>query len=182
MSPEFSPLRQVSEAFTRGSLLLFFPLTHAPDREAQQPGGHTTPRGACGSAANPDSDRSPLPVEFDTNAAIALAFFLGSATALGASSVYRRFFKRIKNAEWITPELLGGKRWITGIVTRCVHHLSRSIPYSSLSALALRFFRCAAWVMRITSAFTTHLALAGAAYSSLGMCLPRIEVRDHLTL
>jgi endonuclease YncB( thermonuclease family) len=36
--------------------------------------------------------------------------------------------------------------------------------------------------MRITSAFTTHLALAGAAYSSSGMCLPRIEVRDHLTL
>lgn len=61
--------------------------------------------------------------DLDPNApaAIALAgFLLGSATTLGASAVYRRFFKRIRSAEWITPDLLRRKRWITGIVTRCV--------------------------------------------------------------
>ena len=36
-----------------------------------------------------------------------------------------------------------------------------------------------AWVMQITSVFTIHLALAGAAYSSSGVCLPPIEVRDR---
>lgn len=180
-----SPLRQVSETLTPSSLL-FFPLTHALDRDAQMPGGHTTP--SAGGAERSESGLAaqlpaPLPVELDTNATIAIAFLLGSAIALGASSVHRRFFKRIKNAEWITPDLLGGKRWITGVVTRCVPTpcLPRSIPYSCLPALVLRFFCCAAWVMRITSAFTTHLALAGAAPSSSGVFLPRIEVRDHLT-
>ena len=178
MSPKSSPLRQVSEALTGGSLL-FFPLT---DREAQKPGGHNTTSAGGSSAASPDSDRSSLPIELDTSAAIALAFLLGSATALGASSVYRRFFKRIKNAEWITPDLLGGKRWITGIVTRCVPCPDQFLIQIYPHWCVLRFFCCAAWVMRITSVFTTHLALAGAAYLSSGMCLPRIEVRDHLTL
>ncbi|KAI0283522.1 hypothetical protein BC826DRAFT_1059767 [Russula brevipes] len=54
---------------------------------------------------------------FDSDAIITLAFLLGSATTLGASSVYRRFFKRIKNAGWVTPDLLERKRWITGVVT-----------------------------------------------------------------
>jgi len=38
-------------------------------------------------------------------------------TALGASIIYRRFFKRIKNAEWVTPDMLGRRRWISGVVT-----------------------------------------------------------------
>ena len=138
MSRKSPPLRQVWEPLAGGSLL-FFPLTHAPDRDAQKAGGHkhqpTANTSAGGSSGG--SDRTRPPVQFDTNAAIALAFLLGSATALGASSVYRRFFRRIKNAEWITPDLLGGKRWITGIVTRCVlcdPASPRSIPNSSLPA------------------------------------------------
>ena len=55
--------------------------------------------------------------------------FLGSARTLSASTVYHRFVKRIRSAEWITPDLLTRKWWITGIVTRCV--LVRSIPDSS---------------------------------------------------
>jgi hypothetical protein len=192
MSRKSTPLLQVWEPLAGGSLL-FFPLTHTPDRDAQKGHKHqpTTNTSAGGSSeASPDPDRTPPPVQFDTKAAIALAFLLGSATALGASSVYRRFFRRIKNAEWITPDLLGGKRWITGIVTRCVlcdPASPRSIPYSSLPAhwrwlrWHLLLLCCAAWVMQITSAFTTRLALAGAAYSSLGMCLAPLEVRDHLT-
>jgi len=47
-----------------------------------------------------------------------------SATTLGVSSIYRRFFKRIKGTDWITPDLVERKRWITGIVTRCVFPLT----------------------------------------------------------
>ena len=57
-----------------------------------------------------------------------LSFLLGSASALGVSFVYRRFFKRIKDAEWITPDLVGRKRWITGIVTRWVSTRRTFIP------------------------------------------------------
>jgi hypothetical protein len=53
-------------------------------------------------------------------------------------AVYRRFFKRIKGAEWITPDLLERKRWITGIVTRCVSHLKdirpRPVPEQNAGA------------------------------------------------
>jgi len=119
MSPS---LRQVWQPLARGSWL-FLPFTSSPDKDAQKASarGHNHQL----ATASPDTDRSQSsppapPDELDTNAIIALAFLLGSATALGASSVYRRFFKRIKSAEWITPDLLRRKRWITGVVTRCV--------------------------------------------------------------
>lgn len=134
MSPA---LRQVWQPLTRITWL-FFPFTSASTRDKDSPNtpksitdhNNQPQRGAASSSSHhpppPDrSPRSPLPlslppVELDTNATIALAFLLGSTTALGASAIYRRFFKRIKGAEWITPDLLGRKRWITGVVTRCV--------------------------------------------------------------
>jgi len=131
MSPS---LRQVWQQLARGSCL-FFPFTsasvHDDHKDAQQSSDHNRLRAASSRTGSnePSSDpnwslRSPPPplprVELDTNAAIAFAFLLGSATALGASTVYRRFFMRIKSAEWITPDLLRRKRWITGVVTRCV--------------------------------------------------------------
>ena len=36
-----------------------------------------------------------------------VAVFFPHNTTLGASSIYRRFFKRTKSTEWITPDLLG---------------------------------------------------------------------------
>ena len=132
MSPS---LRQAWQQLARSSWL-FFPFTsasaHDNNKDAQQSSGHNHQRAASSgpgsSEASSDLDwslRSPQPpplppVELDTNKVIAIAFFLGSATTLGASTVYRRFFKRIRSAEWITPDLLRRKRWITGIVTRCV--------------------------------------------------------------
>ncbi|KAI9451414.1 nuclease [Lactarius psammicola] len=62
-------------------------------------------------------DSSRLPNQPDTSAIIALAFLLGSATALGTSAIYRRFFKRLASAECITPKILGRRPWITGVVT-----------------------------------------------------------------
>jgi hypothetical protein len=45
-------------------------------------------------------------------------FTLGSATAMSAAMFYRRFGRRIRNVDWVTPVLLSRKRWIKGVVTR----------------------------------------------------------------
>jgi len=118
------------------------------------------------------------PVQPDTDTIVALAFLLGFATAFGASTVYRRFFKRIKNAEWVTPDLLARRRWITGVVTRCVFH-SRvlTLPFLICHPLAARLH--AAWAMQTTSVSIIHPVLAGVVHSSSGMYLPLLEVRAH---
>ena len=139
-------LRKGWRPLARSSCWLFFPFTSASvhddqdDKDKDAPlqssrhNRHHATTTTGNTEASPDPGQStwspslplspPLPVELDTNAAtIALAFLLGSAATLGASTVYRRFFKRIRSAEWITPDLLGRKRWITGVVTRSVCHL-----------------------------------------------------------
>lgn len=42
------------------------------------------------------------------------AFTLGAASTVAATLVYRKFFKRIPNGEWITPDMLDRRRWIKG--------------------------------------------------------------------
>ncbi|KAG1750368.1 uncharacterized protein EDB91DRAFT_1217039 [Suillus paluster] len=44
-------------------------------------------------------------------------FFLGSVSTLGATFVYRRYFRRLRTAEWVTPDILQRKRWVRGVVT-----------------------------------------------------------------
>jgi hypothetical protein len=46
------------------------------------------------------------------------SFFLGSVSTLGATFVYRRYFRRLRTAEWVTPDILQQKRWVRGVVTR----------------------------------------------------------------
>lgn len=133
-------LRKVWRPLARSGCWLFFPFTSASVHDDQDDkdaplqsnnNGHNRHRATTtitgSTEASSDTGQSTwslplplqLPVELDANAAtIVLAFVLGSATTLGASTVYRRFFKRIRNAEWITPDLFGRKRWITGVVTR----------------------------------------------------------------
>lgn len=45
-------------------------------------------------------------------------FTLGSATAMSAAMIYKRFGRRIRNVDWVTPTLLSRRRWIKGVVTR----------------------------------------------------------------
>ena len=47
-------------------------------------------------------------------------FTLGSATAMSVAMIYKRFGRRIRNVDWVTPTLLNRKRWIKGVVTRSV--------------------------------------------------------------
>ncbi|KAG2051158.1 staphylococcal nuclease, partial [Suillus hirtellus] len=43
--------------------------------------------------------------------------FLGSVSTLGVTFVYRRYFRRLRTAEWVTPDVLRRKRWVRGVVT-----------------------------------------------------------------
>ncbi|KAH7924409.1 staphylococcal nuclease [Leucogyrophana mollusca] len=45
------------------------------------------------------------------------AFALGSVSTLAAAFTYRRYFRRLRTSEWITPDVLARKRWIKGVVT-----------------------------------------------------------------
>ncbi|KAG1849531.1 SNase-domain-containing protein [Suillus subluteus] len=44
-------------------------------------------------------------------------FLLGSVSTLGVTFVYRRYFRRLRTAEWVTPDILQRKRWVRGVVT-----------------------------------------------------------------
>ncbi|KAF7375131.1 putative endonuclease LCL3 [Mycena sanguinolenta] len=45
------------------------------------------------------------------------AFALGSITTVSGTMVYRRYFRRLKNGDWITPDVFARKRWVKGRVT-----------------------------------------------------------------
>jgi hypothetical protein len=42
----------------------------------------------------------------------------GALTLYGGTRVYKGTFRRIQNVDWVTPNVLGGKRWVRGVVTR----------------------------------------------------------------
>jgi len=44
-------------------------------------------------------------------------FALGSMTTVTVTLVYARFFRRLKNGDWLTPDYFAKRRWIKGVVT-----------------------------------------------------------------
>jgi len=56
-------------------------------------------------------DAIPMPV-------LALsAFALGSITTVSGRFVYRKYFHRLGNGDWITPDVFAKRRWVKGMVT-----------------------------------------------------------------
>ncbi|KIY74133.1 nuclease [Cylindrobasidium torrendii FP15055 ss-10] len=47
----------------------------------------------------------------------ATTFVVGAVTTLGGRSIYKRFFRRIQNTDWVTPGMVANKRWVKGVVT-----------------------------------------------------------------
>ncbi|KAJ7650638.1 hypothetical protein FB45DRAFT_888331 [Roridomyces roridus] len=45
------------------------------------------------------------------------AFALGSVSTVSGGLLYRRYLRRIKNSDWVTPDVFAKKRWIKGRVT-----------------------------------------------------------------
>ncbi|KAJ7844417.1 hypothetical protein B0H14DRAFT_2776886 [Mycena olivaceomarginata] len=45
------------------------------------------------------------------------AFALGSITTVSGTFVYRRYFRRLQNGDWVTPDVFAKKRWVKGMVT-----------------------------------------------------------------
>ena len=58
-----------------------------------------------------------------TNVLVGSAFVIGAASSLGAVRIHARFFRRIPNEFWVTPDILKRKIWIKGYVTRSVVYL-----------------------------------------------------------
>ena len=54
----------------------------------------------------------------------ASAFAAGVLSIVGCRRIYVRNFRRITNSDWITPDVFKRKKWIKGVVTRCVFHQS----------------------------------------------------------
>ncbi|KAF8958556.1 SNase-domain-containing protein [Flammula alnicola] len=67
-----------------------------------------------------DGSLTRLKAQFDAlprPVAALTSFALGSATAMSAVLVYKRYARRIRNIDYITPKLLTRKRWLKGVVT-----------------------------------------------------------------
>ncbi|KAI9435460.1 hypothetical protein H4582DRAFT_1969525 [Lactarius indigo] len=92
---------------------LFGTNAHASKHQSHQTDG-SEPTPAQAPSAH---DSSRIPDQPDTNAIVALAFLLGSATTLSTYAIYRRFFMRLVSAEWVTPNILKRRPWVTGVVT-----------------------------------------------------------------
>jgi len=61
-----------------------------------------------------------LPKKLETFQAPLLAitaFTLGSATTVIAALAYTRYGRRLRNGDWITPDIFVKKPWIKGVVT-----------------------------------------------------------------
>ena len=58
-----------------------------------------------------------LPKEYQLVTGFAL-FTSGIALQFVGSAVYRRYFRRIPNSDWVTPDILTSKRVLKGRVTR----------------------------------------------------------------
>ncbi|KAF8895191.1 hypothetical protein BD779DRAFT_1498029 [Infundibulicybe gibba] len=67
---------------------------------------------------NPQSDSDaayPLPSSVEW--ALVGSFILGAGCTLGLTRVYTRYARRIRNGDWITPEVFAERRWVKGVVT-----------------------------------------------------------------
>lgn len=47
------------------------------------------------------------------------AFAAGVVSIAVARKIHVRYFQRIQNSDWITPDVFERKRWVKGVVTRC---------------------------------------------------------------
>jgi len=80
-------------------------------------------------------------------------FSLGSVTAISAALVYRRYGRRVRNSDWVTPRLLTRKRWLKGVVTRYA-------PRNILSLLLIYYMTIALEMQIIFGSFI-HLHWEG---------------------
>ncbi|KAF8824498.1 hypothetical protein HHX47_DHR8000324 [Lentinula edodes] len=101
--------------------------------------------------ANLEKKASSIPPQI----LVTSAFAAGAITAIGASRIYSRYFKRIQNSDWITPESFQKKRWIKGIVTRLYH--TPGIGWT----WPLKFRRVPSTTRELKNK-TVHIRIAGA--------------------
>ncbi|KAK0483683.1 hypothetical protein IW261DRAFT_1464535 [Armillaria novae-zelandiae] len=55
--------------------------------------------------------------QYPTEVLVCSAFAIGAVTTFGGRRVYTRYFRRIQNGDWVTPDMIARKRWVKGVVT-----------------------------------------------------------------
>ncbi|PBK96916.1 nuclease [Armillaria gallica] len=55
--------------------------------------------------------------QYPTEILVFSAFAVGGVTTFGGRRVYTRYFRRIQNGDWVTPDMIARKRWVKGVVT-----------------------------------------------------------------
>lgn len=61
-----------------------------------------------------------------------------TALTLGGLTGYRRYWRRIRNSDYVTSGMLDRKRWVKGVVTRCVPSIAHcALPLSVGTVLIL---------------------------------------------
>ena len=58
--------------------------------------------------------------ELPTPVAAGIIFGLGSVATVSTVLIHKRYARRVRNSDWVTPTLLTRKRWLKGVVTRWV--------------------------------------------------------------
>ncbi|KAK0459786.1 uncharacterized protein EV420DRAFT_1537723 [Desarmillaria tabescens] len=55
--------------------------------------------------------------QYPTEVLVFSAFAVGAVTTFGGRRIYTRYFRRIQNSDWVTPDMIARKRWVKGVVT-----------------------------------------------------------------
>ncbi|EEB90308.1 hypothetical protein MPER_11498 [Moniliophthora perniciosa FA553] len=87
---------------------------------------------------------------------VLIAFVAGSTTTIAASRLYIRYVRRIKNHDWVTPNMIEKKRWFKGYVT----NVGDGDNFEDWLALALKFRRFPETNKEL-KAQTIHIRIAG---------------------
>lgn len=97
---------------------------------------------------------------------------LGSGATITTAFVYRRYFRRIRSGDWITPDVFAKRKWIKGVVTRYVIDRTEDLVAN----------KTAASVMQITLDCIIPQDLVGDGQSSSEEYPRRQKVKRNVTL
>jgi hypothetical protein len=102
-------------------------------------------------------------------------FALGSASTLASSTIYRRYFRRIRDAAWVTPDILKRKQWVKGRVVRFDFRLTLLCETCSDYTVThrVRMTESLVLVTQTTFACIIRQVLAGAGRSNSETCHQR---------
>jgi hypothetical protein len=133
--PIRSPLENITSFFSRA------PSAVAPPPVTPPPTPHSEESYSPLVSWLPASTRSTLHELTTSHVGVGVLSAVGATTlTVGSLAVYRRYFRRIRTAEYVTQSMLDKKRWIKGVVTRWEQRYS-TVSLVECSSID-RWYRC----------------------------------------